>query len=145
MWGLLKSFSLSARIGFVGAMLGFAAGMAAVIVVDPVVGTVIVALCVALLVFCLWFFFGPEIRRQHLLTRGVAAEAEILSVQETGITVQGNYPMGRFRFLVHPPEGEPYEATAKCLINRFEVPAYQPGTIVQVLIDPRDRKKVTLA
>lgn len=145
MWGLWRSFSLSARIGAIGGLLGFAVGMAAVIAVDPVVGAVIVVACVALVVFCFWFFFGPEIRRQRLLTRGIPAEAEILSVQETGITVQGNYPVGRFRFLVHPPDGEPYEATAKCTLNRFEIPAFQPGTVVRVLIDPRDRKKVTLA
>jgi len=126
-------------------MIGFAIGMAAVVAVDPVVGSVILVLCVALLFSCVWFFFGPEARRQQLLTRGVWAEAEILSVQETGITVQGNYPVGRFRFLVHPPEGDPYDVTAKCLLSRFEIPAYQPGTVVPVLIDPSDRRKVTLA
>jgi hypothetical protein len=145
MWDLFKSFSLANRIGLVGALLGFAVGMAAVIAVSRVTGLVIVAACVALVVFCFWFFFGPEIRRRRLMKSGLSAQAEILAVEETGITVQGNYPMGRFRFRVHPPEGEPYEATAKCLLNRFEVPAYQPGTMVSVLIDPRDRTKVTLA
>ena len=145
MLGLFRSLSLSGRIGVVGALLGFAAGMAAVIAVDPIAGVVIVAACVALLAFCIWFFFGPEIRRQRLLTRGVPAEAEILAVEETGITVQGNYPVGRFRFLVYPPEDEPYEATAKCTLNRFEIPAYQPGSTVHVLIDPKDHRKVTLA
>jgi hypothetical protein len=119
--------------------------MAAVVAVDPVVGTVIVVACVALLAFCIWFFFGPEIRRQRLLARGLPAEAEILAVEETGITVQGNDPVGRFLFRVHPPDGEPYEVTAKCLLDRFEVPAYQPGSTVRVLVDPRDREKVTLA
>lgn len=146
MWGLFRSLSLSGRIGLVGALIGFAAGMGAVIVVDPVVGVFITAGCVALLVFCVWFFFGPEIRRQRLLARGVPAIATILAVEETGITVQGNYPMARFRFEVHPSSGgEPYEVTAKCLINRFEVPVYQPGDRVRVLVDPRDRHKVVLA
>lgn len=145
MWGLLTSLSLVNRIGLVGALLGFAAGMAAVIVVAPVAGVFIVAACVALVVFCLWFFFGPEVRRQRLLARGVPAEATILAVEETGITVQGNYPMARFRFEVHPAVGEPYEVTTKCLLNRFEVPAYQPGATVRVLVDPEDRRKVVLA
>ena len=145
MWGLFKCFSLANKIGIVGALLGFAVGMAAVVVVDPVSGTVIVVVCIAVVTFCFWFFFGPEIRRQRLMKGGLQAEAEILAVKETGITVQGNYPMGTFRFRVHPPDGEPYEVTAKCLLNRFEVPAYQPGTTVRVLIDPRHRKRVTLA
>jgi len=129
----------------VGALLGFAVGMAAVVVVSRVAGLVIVAVSVALVVFCFWFFFGPEIRRQRLMKSGLSAQAEILAVEETGITVQGNYPVGRFRFLVYPPEGEPYETKAKCTLNRFEIPAYQPGSTVRVLIDPKDHKKVTLA
>jgi hypothetical protein len=145
MWGLFKSFSLVNRIGIVGAFLGFAVGMAAVVAVDLVSGAVIVVACIAVVTFCFWFFFGPEIRRQRLMKDGLPAEAEILAVEETGITVQGNYPMGKFRFRVHPPDGQPYEVTAKCLINRFEIPAYQPGSTVRVLIDPRHRKRVTLA
>jgi len=145
MWSLFTSFSLSGKIGIVGALLGFAVGMGAVIAVDPVAGVFIVAGCVALLVFCVWFFFGPEIRRRRLMAKGVAAEAVILGVEETGITVQGNYPMARFLFEVHPPGGAPYQVKAKCLLNRFEIPAYQPGRVVQVLIDPDDRRRVTLA
>jgi len=145
MWSLFTSFSLSGKIGIVGALLGFAVGMAAVIAVDPVAGVFIVVGCVALLVFCVWFFFGPEIRRRRLMAKGVPAEAVILGVEETGITVQGNYPMARFLFEVHPPDGEPYRVKAKCLLNRFEIPAYQPGRVVPVLIDPDDRRKVTLA
>jgi len=145
MWSLFESFSLASKIGLIGALVGFAVGMAAVIVVDPVVGVVITVGCIALLVFCFWFFFGPEIRRRRLLTGGVPAEAVILAVEETGITVQGNYPMARFLFEVHPPGAEPYQVKAKCLLNRFEIPAYQPGRLVQVLIDPSDRRKVTLA
>lgn len=146
MWGLFKSLSPANRIGLVGALAGFAVGMAAVIVVDAVVGVFIAVGCVALLVFCVWFFFGPEIRRQRLLKKGERATATILAVEETGITVQGNYPVARFRFEVHPSSGaEPYEVTAKCLINRFEVPVYQPGDRVRVLVDPRDRHKVVLA
>jgi Protein of unknown function (DUF3592) len=146
MWGFFRSLGMANKIGVVGAIAGFTVGMVAVIIVDPVVGAFIVAGCVALLLFCMWFFFGPEIRRQHLLTKGVAATATILAVEETGITVQGNYPMAKFRFEVHPASGEePYEVTAKCLVNRFEVPAFQPGATVRVLVDPKDRHKVVLA
>jgi hypothetical protein len=145
MWSLFKSLGLVNQIGLVGAFIGFTVGMVAVIAVDPVVGVFIVAGCVAVTVFCFWFFFGPEIRRRRLMTKGVRGEAVILAVEETGITVQGNYPMARFLFEVHPPGGEPYQVKAKCLLDRFEIPAYQPGRLVQVLIDPNDRRKVTLA
>jgi hypothetical protein len=145
MWDLFKSFSLANRIGFVGAMLGFAVGMGAVFVVDWRAGAIVTIASLALLMFCLWFFFGPEVRRRNLLKRGVTAWATILEVKETGITVQGNYPMPRIRFRVEPDDGEPYEVAAKCLISRFDVPTYQPGARVQVVIDPKNRRKVALA
>lgn len=53
--------------------------------------------------------------------------------------------MGRFRFRVYPPDGEPYETTAKRTFSRFELPALVPDVTVSVLVDPRDSKKVTLA
>jgi hypothetical protein len=145
MWGLFRSLSLAGRIGVVGALAGFALGMGAVIVVVPVAGAFITVGCVALVVFCVWFFFGPEIRRQHLLARGVRTQATIVAVEDTGITVQGNYPMAKFRFEVRPRGGEPYQVTARCLVNRFEIPAYQPGASVSVLVDPDDPEKVVLA
>jgi hypothetical protein len=145
MWDLLKSFSIANQIGVVGAFIGFAVGMGAVFLVDWRAGIIITTLCTALLVFCLWFFFGPEVRRRNLQKRGVRAWATILEVRETGITVQGNYPMPKIHFRVEPDGGEPYETWAKCLISRFEIPTFQPGGRVEVLIDPKHPKKVTLA
>jgi hypothetical protein len=145
MWDLFRSFGLANKIGLAGGLLGFAIGMAAVFAVDIVAGAVITVAGIALLIFCVWFFFGPEIRRRTLIKRGEPAQATILAVEETGVTVQGNYPMAKFRLEVHPVNGEPYEVTAKCLLNRFEIPAYQPGATVSVLVDPGDRRKVTLA
>jgi len=122
----------------------FVACMGLVVRVDPVTGTIIVALCVALTAFCFWFFFHDEVRSNRLRARGQACEATILEVSETGITVQGNYPLAKLRLLVQPATGESYEATTKCLMNRFEIPAYQPGGRITVLVDPKDRRKVAV-
>ena len=119
--------------------------MGLVILVDPIVGSIIVALSVGLLAFCLWFFFHDEVRNNRLRTGGVRAEAVILSVQETGITIQGNYPVARLRLLVQPETGESYEATTKCLMNRFEIPAYQPGNRITVVVDPKHPTRVSVA
>jgi hypothetical protein len=145
MWDLFKAFSLAGRIGIVGAVVGWAIGMAAVFAVDWRVGLVVTVLSAGFTVFALRLFFGSEVTRRRLQREGIPAEATVLAVGETGMTVQGNYPLAKFRFEVHPPDGAPYETTAKCLVNRFEIPAYQPGTTVAVLIDPRDRSRVTLA
>jgi hypothetical protein len=132
------------KVGVVGALMGFAAGMLAVVIADPVAGAVIVLACIALLLFCLWFFFHDELRNVRLRQRGTGAWATILAVHETGVTVQGNYPQAKLDLLVDPGDGDPYEATTKCLVNRFEIPAFQPGARIRVFIDPDDRRKVAV-
>jgi hypothetical protein len=144
-WDLFKSFSLANQIGVIGAFLGYAAGMAAVFVVDPIAGAVITGGSLLLVAFCIWFFFGAEVRRRHLLKRGTSGWATILAVEETGITINRNYPVAKLRLQVEPAQGQPYEVTAKCLMNRFDIPVYQPGARVAVVIDPRNPRKVGVA
>jgi hypothetical protein len=92
-----------------------------------------------------WFFFGDEARRRNLLKRGTPGWATILAVEETGITINRNYPLAKLRLQVEPAEGEPYQVTAKCLMNRFDIPACQPGARVAVVIDPRHPHRVGIA
>jgi len=106
--------------------------------VRPVAGVIIFAGTLALTAFCFWFFFHDEARNNRLRRRGQAAAATILEVSETGITVQGNYPLANLRLRVEPAGGEPYEVTTKCLMNRLEIPAYRPGRRISVLVDPRN-------
>ena len=120
------------------------AAMGAVVVSAPLAGLVTTAVTIAVTTFCFWFFFHDEARNNRLRRRGQAAEATILEVSETGITVQDNYPLAKLRLRVEPAGGEPYEVTTKCLINRFEIPAYQPGRRISVLVDPKDSRKVAV-
>ena len=122
----------------------FVACMGLVVVVDPVIGSILAASCVGLTAFCFWFFFHDEVRTNRLRKSGRPAEATILEVRETGITVQGNYPLAKLRLRVEPLGREPYEVTTKCLMSRFEIPAYRPGDRISVLVDPGDRDKVAV-
>jgi len=132
------------QVSLVIVFVVFVACMGLVVVVDPVIGSVMVACTVALTAFCFWFFFHDEVRNNRLRAGGVRAEAVILSVEETGVTIQGNYPLARLRLLVQPPFGDSYEATAKCLMNRFEIPAYQRGATIQVVVDPKHPTRVSV-
>jgi hypothetical protein len=132
------------QVSLVIVFIVFVVCMGLVVLVDPVIGSVIVACSVALTAFCFWFFFHDEVRNNRLRAGGVRAEAIILSVEETGVTVQNNYPMAKLHLLVQPETGESYEATTKLLMNRFEIPAYQPGGRVQVVVDPKHPKKVAV-
>ena len=121
-----------------------AACLVGIIIVAPLVGAIISVATIGLTAFCFWFFFHDEARNNRLRRRGQAVDATILEVTETGVTVQNNYPLAKLRLLVQPVDGEPYEVTTKCLLSRFEIPAYQPGGRITVLVDPKNKTKVAV-
>lgn len=132
------------QVGLIIVAIALVAAMGIIIVNAPLAGLIITAGTLALAAFCFWFFFHDEARNNRLRRSGQPAEATILEVSETGVTVQGNYPLAKLRLRVEPAGGEPYEVTAKCLMNRFEIPAYQPGSRISVLVDPKNRRKVAV-
>ena len=74
---------------------------------------------------------------------GVAAQAEILSIGETGLTVNGN-PVITLDVEVRPADRPPYRATIKrLLVSRLEVPQFQPGRGIPVRFDPREPSRVS--
>ncbi len=81
---------------------------------------------------------------KELQATGVAAEAEILSLWDTGITVNEDPVIG-LKVRVRPASGAPYEATiAKSLVSRLDVPRFQPGQVIPVRVDPRDPARVAV-
>jgi hypothetical protein len=144
-WQLFKSFNLAGRIGMVIGALGALAGAAVAIAAAPLVGTILVVVMISILVVGFWLAWRPQLRRNRLVKSGTAAQATILGIRETGWTVQGNYGQAELTLSVEPPDGgAPYEATTRALINRFDIPAWQPGARVEVVIDPDDPSVVAV-
>lgn len=74
---------------------------------------------------------------------GQAAEALVLEIRDTGITVNDD-PIVAFRLRVQPETGAPYIVETRGRIGRLDVPQVQPGAVLPVAIDPQDRTKVAL-
>ena len=74
---------------------------------------------------------------------GQSAQALVLAIRDTGITVN-NDPVVAFRLEVRPPGGAPYEVETRGLVGRLDVPQVQPGAVLPVAIDPQDPQKVAL-
>lgn len=72
------------------------------------------------------------------------AEATVIEVQETGVTVNEVYPMIGLTLEVRPKGRAAYRVQTKWLIDRFQIPQFQPGAVVPVLIDPKDPNNVAL-
>jgi hypothetical protein len=75
---------------------------------------------------------------------GVAAQARIVEIWDTGITLNDDPVIG-IRAEVTRADGTTYTATIpKSLISRLDIPRFQPGAVVDVRIDPQDSSKVAL-
>jgi hypothetical protein len=96
--------------------------------------------------FVVRFFLGlmrESRQRQWLLRNGERAEAEVLSISDTGVTVNDN-PRVALRLFVQPKSRTGFEATTKLLVSRLSLAAFQPGAKIQVRFDPNDLQRVAV-
>lgn len=87
---------------------------------------------------------GPEVDRRDLMQKGEPAEATILRVTDTRVTVNEIYPVVKVLLEVRPQGRPPYRAETQMLINRVDIPQVQPGMVVPVMIDPRSPQQVAV-
>ncbi len=143
--------------GITGAVLGSLAGLVAIIVAGIVTGLpawaiVLISLVVILIsggIFATFYFvfkavLGPEVERRKLLESGEPAEATILAVTDTGVTVNRIYPVVKLLLEVRPQGRPPYQVETKMMLNRMDIPQIQSGKVVPVKIDPRRPQRVAI-
>lgn len=82
-------------------------------------------------------------KAKDLQKRGLEAEATIVRVWDTGMTVNDDPVVGLLLDVSVPGE-ESYQAETKALISRIDVPQFQPGNKIPVVYDPKDPKQVAI-
>ncbi len=140
-WGRLSTVN---KVGVAGGLLGYLVGIAAVFAVDVVAGAVTFSACTLLIVLCVWFFFGREFASSRIRLEGTPAEATVLSIRSTGKTINEVYPEIELQLEVRPSEGQPYRAKARTLIDQVDFSSYQPGDVIPVTVDPRNKKRIAV-
>lgn len=79
-----------------------------------------------------------------LQSMGTAAQATIVEIWDTGITVNDDPVIG-MEVQVYPAEGKPWRAKIdKSLISRLDIPRFQPGQTIPVRYDPQNPSRVAL-
>lgn len=121
------------------------AGSSALIVILTV-GGIFVSIAFTLLMIVVirkWVknAFGPD---EKLLQQGVAAQATILKIWDTGVTLNDNPQVGLL-LEVQAPDRDPFRVEMKSIISRIALPQIQPGRVVPVRYDPQNPSKVALA
>jgi hypothetical protein len=82
-------------------------------------------------------------RNRRLLRTGAPAQAKILKIWDTGVSVNDNPQVGML-LAVYPEDGMPYQAETRSIVSRLHIPLVQVGLSVEVRFDPLDPSKVAL-
>lgn len=131
-------------IGIIVGCLGGLAGMVVGIIADPVFGTIFSVIFISIFGGVFWsVLFKPMMIRRRLEKNGVPAAAKIVQLNDTGVTVN-NSPQVKLLLEVSSPVGGTYMVETKQIISRLQIPLFQPGTVLPVIIDPNDKNLITL-
>lgn len=87
--------------------------------------------------------FSGRAEACRILAGGTAASGRIVRLVDTGTTINKD-PVVGFVLEVTAPEGDPFEAYAEALISRLDIPQVQPGRVLPVKYDPKDRSRVAI-
>jgi hypothetical protein len=104
---------------------------------------------IAITVVVLFWFFRKFRGTTGSIKGGLPADATILSIAETGMTVSSpsagpEAPVYRMMLQVTPPGGgAPYQAEATHAVPRIFAPMILPGANIGVLVDPLSPEHVT--
>jgi len=137
-------FNTFGWIGIIAGGLGGLIGMTAAIIAAPVEGSIFAVIFIAIFGGVFWkFLFKPMIISRRLEKIGVTATAKILEVNDTGVTVNNN-PQIKMLLEVNSNVSGTYLVESKQVISRLQIPMFQPGATIPVLIDPNNKNLVSL-
>lgn len=135
--------SLSRMLLIVGIYLAYLFGI--IFLVLPIsVSLYIVLLIVGVGLFLLVLYTGWGMtsgKTKWLLHNGRDAEATIVSMKDTGLTVN-NSPYVSFRLHVTPTDAAPFEAGLRAFVSRIAIP--DVGDTVHVKYDPDNPKRIIM-
>ena len=137
-------FNIGMIIGLIGGAIGIIVAVIAVIVTKEWFAAVIIVLTIGIIGMVFWrVLFKPMMINRRLAKSGVGANAKIMKVSDTGVTVN-NAPQIKLLLEVFPPNGEPYLVETKQIISRLQTAMYQEGSMLPVLIDLEDKDIISI-
>lgn len=113
--------------------------------IGPVIGVVVTVLS---LVFVMRFLRGMANANKEaarILSTGHPATGQVLSAQQTGTYVNNN-PQVMLVIHVTPQNGgAPYQTQLSKIVSMFEIPQYQVGAQLALMVDPGNPMKIAIA
>lgn len=141
-------FSLLLSGGFAAFMIIMTSNLE--MIQSPQFGTIMtigVATFVVLVIGSIFLFqrtllSGSLKKRAQLMKTGEKAVAVVLSVQDTGITMNDIYPCVRMELEIKPISRSPYKATVEAMVSRISIP--RVGDQIPVLFNPNNLQEIAI-
>jgi hypothetical protein len=132
------------RLFYLISAMSLLIGVVVMFAVNLPLGALVIAIDLVSLGTVYVLFFKTIIRNERLAVVGKPARARIVSVRNTGITVNDDLRQVDFTLEVYPEDGEPYEAKTRALVHFERLPSLKPGSFIPVLIDPANPLEVAV-
>lgn len=133
------------RLFYAVSAMSILIGFIVMFAVDLALGALIVAVELISLGIIYVFFLKVMIKNERLAGAGKPAKARIVSLRNTGITVNDDYRQVDFVLEVQPEDGEAYEVRTRGIVLYERIDSLEPGTLIPVLVDPADPMEVAVA
>ncbi|MGE0424506.1 MAG: hypothetical protein AB7O88_19760 [Reyranellaceae bacterium] len=93
---------------------------------------------------CIWVFRRFRRGNDALLRTGIAGTATVLSLRDTGTTINRVHAVVELGLLVAIPGRAPYQARAETMVARMNWGSVQPGMQLSVRVDPADATRIAI-
>lgn len=131
-------------IGLLGGIVGGGVGVAAAFMDGGLIPGILVSGIMLFVFIIIWrLIIGPMITTSYIMKNGVNAEATILEIWDTGVTVNNSPQIGML-VEVRRPGRPPYQTKTKTVVSRLQVQYYQPGMVLGVKVHPKKENKIAI-
>ena len=92
-------------------------------------------------------YFKSGRERKRLMAYGKGAQAKVISIDEASdgtVTTINEQPLVTIELEVQDDNNKIYRVKIETLISRLEIPKLQPGNIIEIKIDPKDKNKIII-
>lgn len=132
-----------AYIGLILGALGALAGVVVAAIFEPIVAVIVGGVLIFVFGLIYTLIVKPSMRYSRIVKSGIPATARIISFRETNTRIN-DQPMVELGLEVTLPGKSPYQTKTRAVISYFQAAAFQPGNMLNVVVDREDPMQVVV-
>jgi hypothetical protein len=141
-------FNAGLIIGLAGGLIGGLVGVVAAFMAHWIIGLIVLAIMFFVFRMIWRMIFQPALRNKRLMETGIEAEATIISISETGSSLQigGALPKAGVELIleVDATDRPAYKAAVRTFVTVFEIQKFQPGSKIKVKYDAKNPQLIAI-